>query len=184
VLRVLFFFFPVWYVCWRKSIRHLLGNFSSLVKLQHLSGDKEYIWWILHRPCASDSVCYIVCLHNTIEYFFAYTWLYCPIRLRVDRNVMNAHLQNGIMKRPYRACVCMNGGSPVENVSCKTYTLSCRRFLVQLPENMPAFLKKSIMGTLHLPHLKFNDRAEYTAWICNRRYRYDTQGYDKVCRLT
>jgi hypothetical protein len=57
----------------------------------------------------------------------------------------------------------MNGGSPVENVSCKMCTLSCRRFLAQLSENIPAFLKKSIMGTLHLPRLKFNDRAEYMA---------------------
>lgn len=80
----------------------------------------------------------------------------------------------------------MNGGSSVENVSCKVNTLSCPKcpwFLVQLSENMPAFLE-IIMGTLHFPHLKFNDRAEYTALICNRRYRYDKSGHHKVCRLT
>ena len=79
----------------------------------------------------------------------------------VDRNVMNAHLHNGLMKRPYRTCICMNGDSSVENLSCKVNTLSCPkcpRFLVQLSENMPAFLQ-SIMGTLHLSHLKF-DGAE------------------------
>jgi len=43
----------------------------------------------------------------------------------VDRNVMKAHLQNGLMKRSYITCVCMNGGSSVENVSCKVNALSC-----------------------------------------------------------
>ena len=79
----------------------------------------------------------------------------------VDRNVMNAHLQNGLMKQPYRTCVYMKGGSSVENVSYEINTLSCPRILVQFSENMPAFLE-SILGTLHLPYLKFNDRAEYT----------------------
>jgi hypothetical protein len=141
--------FIVFCVGWYRS-GNCLVMLAMLWNCSMLSGDTQKIMWIFRGQCATDCMCYTVCLPNNISYCCENTQLHFWIRL------MPIKVQwMYISKRVLRSCLKALAYEWVAACLWKIWSIRCVPplpicpiFFVEISQNVLVFLK-NIIGTLY-----------------------------------